>query len=156
MLSAAKRRHRKITVVPNNMECYTSFTISDATLIDSCQFMLSSLAKLFINLKKGQFRETRKYLESLYVQQPNQLQINIVTEGREEGEAMHICKDYRNHPYQPPTLMPDQQQQIEEENIYEICYTHVQWVFNQFSMTDLREYHNFYLLTYVLSLADMF
>ena len=36
-----------------------------------------------------------------------------MTEGREEGEAMHVYEEYRNHPYQPPTLTPDQQ--IEED-----------------------------------------
>ena len=64
-------------------------------------------------MNKFQFRETRKYLQSFYVQQPNQPQTNNVTEGGEESEAMHIHVDYQNHPYQPPTLTPDQQQQIE-------------------------------------------
>ena len=82
--------------------------------IDLCQFMLSSLDKLTNNLSKDQFRETRKYLESLYVQQPNQPQTNV-TEGGDEGEAMHDHEDYRNHTYQLPTLTPGEQQQIEED-----------------------------------------
>ena len=61
--------------------------------------MLSSLDKLSSNLSKDQFRENRKYLESFYVQQPNQPQINNVTEGGEEGEAMHVHEDYWNQPY---------------------------------------------------------
>ena len=77
--------------------------------------MLSSLDKLSSNLSKVQFRETRRYLESFYVEQRNETQANNVIEGREEGEAMYIHKDYRNHPYQPPTLTSDQQQQIEED-----------------------------------------
>ena len=39
ILSAVKPRHGKITVIPKNMECSTSFTINDVTFIDSCQFM---------------------------------------------------------------------------------------------------------------------
>ena len=35
-------------------------------------------------------------------------------------------------------------------------YTHAQRVFNYFDMTDLKDYHNFYLLTEVLLLACMF
>ena len=96
------------------MERYTSFTINDVTFIDSCQFLLSSLDKLSSNLTKDQFRETRKYLESFYVQQRNQPQTNNVTEGGEEGEAMHVHEDYRNHPYQRPKLTPDQHLFIEE------------------------------------------
>ena len=115
ILSAVKPRHGKITVIPNNVERYTSFTINDVTFIDLCQFMPSSFDKLSSNLSKDQFRETRKYLESFYVQQPNQPQTNNVTKDGEKGEAMHAHEDYRNHPYQPPTLTSDQQQQIEED-----------------------------------------
>ena len=110
IMSAVKPRHGKITVIPNNMERCTSFTINNAAFTDSCQFMLSSLDKLSNNLSNDQFMETRKY-----VQQPNQPQTNNVTEIGEEGEAMHVSEDYQNRPYQPPTLTPDQQQQIEED-----------------------------------------
>ena len=177
------------------MERYTSFTINDVTFIDSCQFVLSSLAKLSSNLSNDQFRETRKYLESFYVLQPNQPQTNNVTESGEAGEAMHVHEDYRNPSHHPPTLAPDQQQQIEEdfalmtrkgvypyeymgsferfqepqllpkdafysslteEDISEIDYTHSQRGFKHFAMTDFGDYHNFYLLTDVLLLADVF
>ena len=36
----------------------------------------------------------------------------------------------------------------------DLCHAHR--VFNHFDMTDLRDYHNFYLLTDVLLLADVF
>ena len=77
--------------------------------------MLSSLDKLTSNLSKNQFRETRKYLEPLYVQQPNQPQTNNEIEGADEGEAMHNHEDYWNHAYQLPTLTPGEQRQIEED-----------------------------------------
>ena len=86
----------------------TLSTINDVTFIDSCQFMLSCLGRLSSNLSSDQFRETRKYLESFYIQQPNQPQTNNVTVSGEEDEAMHVHKDYRNCPYQLPTLTPDQ------------------------------------------------
>ena len=59
--------------------------------------------------------ETRKYLESFYVQQPNQPQTNNVTECREWVKVMHTHNDYQNHSYQMPTLASYQQQQIEED-----------------------------------------
>ena len=77
--------------------------------------MLSSLSKLSSNLNKDQLRETRKSLESFHVQQLNQPQTNNVTESEEEGKAMHVQEDYQNHPYQPPTLTSDQEQQIKED-----------------------------------------
>ena len=45
---------------------------------------------------------------------------------------------------------------LTEKDISEIDYTHTQNVFNHFNMTDLRDYHNIYLLTNVLLLAKMF
>ena len=60
--------------------------------------MPSSIDKLTSNLNKEQFRKTRKYLELLYVQQPNQPQTDIEEEDREESEALHVLEDYRNYP----------------------------------------------------------
>ena len=71
--------------------------------------MLPSLDELSSSLSKKQFRETRKYSESFYVEQWNHRQTNNMTEGGEEVESMNIYEDYQNHPYQPPTLTPDQQ-----------------------------------------------
>ena len=45
---------------------------------------------------------------------------------------------------------------LTEEDISEIDYTHAQRKFNHFNMTDLGDYHNFYLLTDVLLMADVF
>ena len=45
---------------------------------------------------------------------------------------------------------------LTEEDISEIDYTRAQRVFNHFDMTDLGDYHNFYLLTKLVLLADVF
>ena len=113
MLSTVKPRYGKVTAILNNMECYSSFTMNGVTFIDSCQFMVPSPDKLASNLRKYQFRETRKYLKSFYVQQLNQPQNNDVTESGEVGEAMHAFEDYRSHPHPKPPS--SQQQQIEED-----------------------------------------
>ena len=54
--------------------------------------------ELTSNLNKEHFKKTRKYLDLLYFQQPNQPQTNTETEGREESEALHVLEDYRNYP----------------------------------------------------------
>ena len=43
-----------------------------------------------------------------------------------------------------------------EEEISEIDYIHAERVFNNFDMANLEDYHNFYLLTEVLSLGNVF
>ena len=60
--------------------------------------------------------------------------------------------------FQEPQLPPKDAfySSLTEEYISEIDYTHAQRVFNHFDMTDLGDYHNFYLLTDVLLLADVF
>ena len=60
--------------------------------------------------------------------------------------------------FQEPQLPPKDAfySSLTEEDIFEIDFTHAQRVFNHFNMTNLRDYHNFYLLTDVLLLADMF
>ena len=45
---------------------------------------------------------------------------------------------------------------LTEKDISEIDFTHTQRVLNHFDMTDFRDYQNFYLLTDVLLLADVF
>ena len=59
-------RHGEITVIPNNTERYTSFTIGDVTFIDSIQFMMSSLDNLAKNLKDDKLGEILRYLKCSY------------------------------------------------------------------------------------------
>ena len=73
--------------------------------------MLSSLDELFTNLSNDQFKETKKYLELFYIQQPSQSQSNTATEVDKRVKSMQV----QNCPYQLPTLTLYQQQQIEED-----------------------------------------
>ena len=45
---------------------------------------------------------------------------------------------------------------LTEEDISETGYTHNHRVFNHLNLTDLGDYHNFYLLTDVILLLDVF
>ena len=60
--------------------------------------------------------------------------------------------------FQEPQLPPKDAfySSLTEQGISEIYIAHAWRVFNHFDMTDLEDYHNFYLLTNVLLLADMF
>ena len=66
ILSAVKLRHGKISVIPNNTEKYTSFTIGDVTFIDCMQFLMSSMKKLSKNLTDDKLKETLRYFKSDY------------------------------------------------------------------------------------------
>ena len=60
--------------------------------------------------------------------------------------------------FQEPQLPPKDvfYTSLTEVDISVIDYIHTKMVFNHFYMTDLRDYHNFYLLTDLLSLANVF
>ena len=60
--------------------------------------------------------------------------------------------------FQEPQLSPKDAfySSLTEEDISEIDYTYAQRMFNHFNMTDLKDYHNFYLLTDVFLLVEMF
>ena len=159
--------------------------------------MLCSLGILSSNLSKDLLRESRNYLGWFYAKQPNQLQANNAAEGGAESKVMDVHEEYRNYPYQPPTLTADQQQQITnrrrlgvddtnksypyeyinsfvrfqepilppkdffcssltEQDISKTDYTHVERLFNNFDMTSLGDYHNFYLLINALLLVHVF
>ena len=66
-------------------------------------------------------------------------------------EYMDSLKRFQEPPYPSKDVLCSS---LTEEEISEIDYTHAQRVFNYFYMTELRDYHNFYLLTNVLLLAD--
>ena len=60
--------------------------------------------------------------------------------------------------FQEPQLPPKSAfyTSLTEEDISEIDYTLAKRVFNHLDMTDLGYYHNFYLLTNMFLLADVF
>ena len=59
-----KRRHGKVSVVPNNNEKYITFTIGDVVFKDSYAFTQASLDSLVDNLKIDQLKSTRRWLEN--------------------------------------------------------------------------------------------
>lgn len=74
ILSAVKLQHGNISVIPNNTEKCTSFTIGDVTFIDSMQIMISSMEKLSKNLtddncydNSNQIMEVRSNIIYLFI-----------------------------------------------------------------------------------------
>ena len=92
------------------------YCVQDRTLTLYCQLLNHVMEKLLSSPTTWRTTwplQSTASGSSFYIQQRSQPQTNNVTEGGEVCEAMH--EDYRNHPYQPLTLTPDQQQQIEED-----------------------------------------
>ncbi len=133
----------KISIIPNNMEKYMSLTIGRFRFIDSLQFMNSSLDNLVKNTTNFY------HLES------------------EMKDNIDLLKRKGIYPYDymnswdrfNETKLPEKTlffSKLNNEHISIEDYEHAQTVWNTFKISNLGEYHDLYLKTDVLLLADVF
>ncbi|XP_068704482.1 uncharacterized protein [Montipora foliosa] len=135
-----------INAIPNNMEKYMAFMLGNhLTFIDSFQFMSSSLGKLVSNLPK----------EAL-----------IYTSQKFKGKELDLMSKKGVYPYDfmdsfekfNEKLPPKEEfySVLNDEHISDEDYTHAQNVWNTFSLKNMGEYHDLYLKSDILLLADVF
>ncbi|CAB3980253.1 Gastrula zinc finger [Paramuricea clavata] len=136
-----------INVIPNNMEKYISFSLGkNIVFIDSIQFMASSLEALVSNLSPEDFK---------------------IVGDRWKGEDFNLVTQKGVFPYEFLDSMSklDTEGLPSRDNFYsslyeskvkEEDYLRAQKVWDHFGMKTLRDYHDLYLETDVLLLADVF
>ncbi|XP_072033379.1 uncharacterized protein [Amphiura filiformis] len=153
----------KIDCIPNNEEKYISFTKQivvdsfvneegkevevkrDLRFIDSFKFMASSLSKLVDNLSN--FPTMGKFFPS---EEKRRL---LVRKGVYPYDHVDSLKKLEE------TRLPSKAafySRLNEENISDEDYEHAQKVWEGFEMKTFREYHDLYLESDVLLLADVF
>ena len=155
----------KIKCIPNNEERYISFSKNikvynytdketrddvyinhEMRFLDSCKFMASSLDKLSSNLDKEQFTN----LNSMY-----------------KGEQLELLKRKGVYPYDyvdrldrlSETQLPPKEafySKLNDEHISDEDYEHAQKVWEAFDCKTLKDYHDLYLKSDVILLADVF
>ena len=135
-----------INAIPNNMEKYMAFMLGNhLTFIDSFQFMSSSLDKLVSNLPK----------EAL-----------IYTSQKFEGKELDLMSQKGVYPYdfmdsfdKFNEKLPSKEEFysiLNDEHITDEQYKHAQTVWDTFSLKNMGEYHDLYLKSDILLLADVF
>ncbi|CAB4017625.1 Gastrula zinc finger [Paramuricea clavata] len=136
-----------INVVPNNMEKYISFSLGKSLVfIDSIQFMVSSLEALVSNLSPEDFR---------------------IVGQRWQGEDFDIVRQKGIFPYEylddisklNTEGLPSKDKfysSLYESEVKEEDYQRAIKVWDHFKMKTMRDYHDLYLETDVLLLADVF
>ena len=141
-----EEKQMNINAIPNNMEKYMAFMLGNhLTFIDSFQFMSSSLDKLVNNLP----RESLKY-----------------TSKRFKGKKLDLMAQKGVYPYdymdsfdkfdeKLPTK-EDFYSILNDEHISDKDYEHAQNVWKTFSILNMGDYHNLYLRSDILLLADVF
>ena len=141
-----KRREMSLTVTPNNMEKYISFTMGwSLVFIDSLHFLNSSLGSLVSSLEPSDF----KYLTNKF------------------GERTELMKRKGVYPYEymdsferfEEDCLPSKSEffsSLTGEGISDEDYDHAREVWKAFGMRNMGDYHDHYMGADVLLLADVF
>ena len=142
------RQHEmRINVIPHNMEKYMAFMLGqNLVFIDSFQFMSSSLSNLVNNLPIEAFKYTGEEFQ---------------------GEQLSLMKKKGIYPYDymdsfkkfEENRLPKKEDffsLMNDEHITDEEYQHAQNVWNKFGLSSMGEYHDLYLKSDILLLADVF
>jgi hypothetical protein len=160
---------KKISVIANNMEKYLSFSIGterkewddkekkmvnkireNLTFIDSFQFMSSSLEKLTENLRKSGSMEEFKHAKKEF----NELTDLMIRKGVYPYSYMTGYKKFNINPRK--LKLQDFKNDLTGDCISEENYKHYLNVCDKFQIKTLGDYHDLYLKSDVLLLADVF
>ena len=139
-----EKQDLNINAVPNNMEKYMAFMLgNNLTFIDSFQFMSSSLDKLISNLPKDDLIYTSQVFK---------------------GKRLNLMSQKGVYPYDfmdsfDQTELPIKDQFysiLNDQHITDDEYDHAKKVWKVFKIKTMGEYHDLYLGSDVLLLADVF
>ena len=140
-------KQMNINAIPNNMEKYMAFMLGQhLSFIDSFQFMSSSLEKLVSNLPKQLLKYTSEQFK---------------------GEKLDLMAQKGVYPYDymdsfekfNKTELPTKEDFFSIMNNQHVSneeYKHAQTVWETFMLKTMGEYHDLYLKSDVLLLADVF
>ena len=136
-----------INCIPNNMEKYMAFMLGNhLVFLDSFQFMSSSLDNLIKNLPDEAFKYTKQEFKK---------------------EQFNLMKQKGIYPYDHmdsfdrfnETKLPVQEDFysiLNNEHISDEQYKHAQNVWDTFNLKTMGDYHDLYLKSDILWLADVF
>ena len=136
-----------INVIPHNIEKYLAFMLGyNLVFIDSFQFMSSSLSNLVNNLPNEAF----KYIGEEF--QDEQLSL-MKKKGVYPYDYMDSFKKFEDN------RLPNKEDffsLMNNEHITDEEYQHAQNVWKKFGLSSMGEYHDLYLKSDILLLADVF
>ena len=135
-----------INAIPNNMEKYMAFMLGNhLTFIDSFQFMSSGLEKLVSNLPRQAFKYTSQVFEG------DEFDL-MIKKGVYPYDYMDSFKKFKEQ-------LPSKEEFysiLNDKHIEDEDYQHAQNVWNTFNIKNMGEYHDLYLASDILLLADVF
>ena len=145
LMQAMARVQGKIKCIPTNTERYISFALGNLRFIDSVNFMQSSLDKLV----KGS--EEFPIMQKI-VPEENKRKL-LLKKGIYPYECMDAFERFDE------TQLPEKEKfysSLSGKGITDEEYTHAQEVWSKFGCRMMGDYHDMYVSTDVLLLADVF
>ena len=142
-----EKQDLNINAIPNNMEKYMAFMLGNhLTVIDSFQFMSSSLDRLVSNLPNDDLIYTSKVFKGK--------RLNLMSQKGVYPNDFMDCFEKFNQ-----TELPTKDQFysiLNDQHITDDEYDHAKKVWKTFKIKTMGEYHNLYLGSDVLLLTDVF
>ena len=143
-----EEKQMDINVIPNNMEKYMAFMLrKHLVFIDSLQFMSSSLDKLVSNLPNDALKYTSEEIK-------NDKKLKLM---KQKGVypydyMIHLTGSVKRN-YQIKTIFYSI---LNDKHISDTRYVHAIKLTKTFKLKNMGEYHDLYLKSDVLLLADVF
>ncbi|XP_061193783.1 uncharacterized protein LOC133202021 [Saccostrea echinata] len=147
---------KTLSCIPQNHEKYISFSMGKLDFIDSFQFLSTSLEKLVKNLSKEgveKFKHLHHYIEKQHPGQINEKMNLLMRKGVYPYEYMDSIDKFREK------CLPERSafhSSIDDQDLSEADFYHAQSVWKTFEMSDLGDYHDLYMETDIILLADVF
>lgn len=135
--------------IPQNSERFISFSIGKLRFLDSMAFMASSLEKLAANLSADKFTHLVSEFSGCSDEQLALIKMKGVFP---YDDMTDLAKLQANSLPAPAAFF----NKLTNESIAPEDYAHAQKVWEMFGMTTFQNYHDLYLKTDVLLLADVF
>ena len=137
----------QINAIPNNMEKYMAFMLGDhLVFLDSFQFMSSSLDKLVSNLPKDDLKYTSKSFKGR--------RLELMT--RKGVYPYDFMDSFEKFDQKELPTKEDFYSILNDQHISDKDYQHAKNVWNVFKFKNMGQYHDLYLGSDVLMLADVF
>ena len=145
--SKGREMEMQINAIPNNMEKYMAFMLGNhLTFIDSLQFMSSSLDKLVSNLPKDDLKYTSQAFKGR--------RLELMT--RKGVYPYDFMDSFEKFDQKELPTKGDFYSILNDQHISDEDYQHAKKVWNAFKCKNLGQYHDLYLGSDVLLLADVF
>jgi len=144
-------KSEQISCIATSSEKYVSFNLSNLRFIDSYQFLNCSLEELVSSMSKDNPKETFKHFTCEF--NDDQQIALLLKKGTYPYEYIDTAARFSE------TELPDIEKfysNLSEKTITPAEYDHAQQVWSQMGIQNLGEYHDLYLKTDVLLLADVF